>query len=86
MLCFANPFIAVCWTLSLGPFSLIGGTSFQPGNTCRDNPSLIITAFAIARSRHAVFSENLKNMVRGCRIGDEVNVAGGCIGVPLYSG
>jgi [protein-PII] uridylyltransferase len=63
-------------TLSLGPFSLIGRTLVPAaGNTCRDNPSLIITAFAIAQSRHAVFSESLKSMVRGCRIGDEVRTS-----------
>jgi [protein-PII] uridylyltransferase len=63
-------------TLSLGPFSLIGRTLVPAsGNTCRDNPALIITAFAIAQSRHAVFSENLKSMVRGCRIGDDVRTS-----------
>jgi [protein-PII] uridylyltransferase len=63
-------------TLTLGPFSLIGRTLVPASEeTCRDNPALIMSAFALAQSRHAVFSEKLKTMVRGCRIGDEVRTS-----------
>jgi [protein-PII] uridylyltransferase len=58
-------------TLSLGPFSLIGRTLVpSSGNDCRGDPSCIMTAFEIAQSRHALFSDRLKVMVRECRIED----------------
>lgn len=58
-------------TLSLGPFSLVGRTLVPSlGNDCGGDTSFIMAAFVIAQSRHAVFSDKLKAMIRECRIGD----------------
>jgi [protein-PII] uridylyltransferase len=63
-------------TLKLGSFSLIGRTLVPASEqVCREDPASIMTAFAIAQSRHAVFSDKLKSMVRGCRMGDEVRTS-----------
>jgi [protein-PII] uridylyltransferase len=57
--------------LSLGSFSLIGRTVVPAsGSDCGGDPSSIMAAFEIMQSRHAVFSDKLKSMVRECRIGD----------------
>ncbi len=59
-------------SLPLGPFSLAGKVLVpSPGSDCGGGPSLIMTAFEIAQSRHALFSDKLKTMVRECRIADE---------------
>jgi [protein-PII] uridylyltransferase len=56
-------------TLRLGPFSLVGRTLMPASGTdCAGNTSLIMTAFGVAQSRHATFSERLEAMVRSCRI------------------
>ncbi len=63
-------------TLNLGSFSLIGRTLVPASEgICSDNPALIMTAFALAQSRHAAFSDKLKTMIHGCRIGDEVRTS-----------
>lgn len=58
-------------TQKLGPFSLTGRTLF-PSSTegCHENAALAMTAFEIAQERHAVFSDHLKSLIRGCRIDD----------------
>ena len=59
-------------SLSLGPFSLIGRTLVpSSGKDCAGDASMIMTAFQIAQSRHAVFSAKLTSLVHDCRIGDE---------------
>ena len=58
--------------LSLGTFSLVGRTLITtPEKDCGGDPSLIMSAFEVAQSRRATFSDKLKSMVRECRIGDE---------------
>ncbi len=60
-------------TLSIGPFKLAGKTLFPATDEgCKGNAELIMTAFDIAHSRHAVFSDRLKSHVRWCRMSDEV--------------
>jgi [protein-PII] uridylyltransferase len=59
-------------TVSLGSFSLIGRTLVPASeNDCGGGPAYIMNAFGIAQSRHAVFSDRLKAMIRECRIGDD---------------
>lgn len=63
-------------TLPLGPFKLVGRTLFPASDeVCRDNPALIMSAFEVAQSRHAVFSDRLRAQVRGCRINDDVRTS-----------
>lgn len=63
-------------TLKLGSFSLIGRTLVPAAEgVCREDPAQIMAAFAIAQSRHAAFSDKLKALVRGCRMGDEVRTS-----------
>jgi len=58
--------------LMIGPFSLIGKTLIPPtDDICRGDMSLILSAFEIAQSRHAVLSDHLKSLIRGCRIDDQ---------------
>jgi len=60
-------------TWQLGPFSLNGRTLFPASSAlCCEDPGLAMTAFEIAQSRHAVFSDHLTSLVRGCRIDDQV--------------
>jgi len=60
-------------TWKLGPFSLNGRTLFPASSElCREDPALAMTAFEIAQSRHALFSDHLTSLVRGCRIDDRV--------------
>ncbi len=59
--------------LPLGHFSLIGRTLVPASeDLCHSNPSLVMSAFEIAQNRHAVFSDRMKSMIRGCRIDDMV--------------
>ena len=63
-------------TLSLGPFNLVGRTLFPASNDWQQHdPALIVSAFELAQSRHAVFSDRLKAQVLGCRISDEVRTS-----------
>jgi [protein-PII] uridylyltransferase len=58
-------------THKLGPFSLTGRTLFVPSTEgCQENAAFAMTAFEIAQERHAVFSDNLTSLIRGCRIDD----------------
>ncbi len=58
-------------TLKLGSFSLTGRTLFpSSAEGCRENAALAMTAFEIAQERHAVFSDHLRSLIRGCRIDD----------------
>jgi [protein-PII] uridylyltransferase len=63
-------------TVPVGPFKLVGRALLPESlETCRNNPALIVSAFEIVQSRHAVFSDQLRSMVRGCRIGNEVRTS-----------
>ncbi len=63
-------------TVPLGPFSLIGRTLVPASeDLCHRNPSLVMSAFEIAQSRHAAFSDRMKSMIRGCRIDDTVRTS-----------
>lgn len=58
-------------TLTLGPFSLTNRTLFFASpDACREDPALVMKAFEIAQSRHAMFSDQLTSLVRGCRLDD----------------
>lgn len=58
--------------LMIGPFSLIGKTLVPPSDDiCRGDMSLVLSAFEISQSRHAVLSDHLKSLIRGCRIDDQ---------------
>jgi len=58
-------------TQKLGPFSLTGRTLFpSSAEGCHENAELAMMAFEIAQERHAVFSDHLKILIRGCRIDD----------------
>jgi [protein-PII] uridylyltransferase len=58
-------------TQQFGPFSLTGRTLFAPSTDgCKENAALAMMAFEIAQERHAVFSDHLKSLIRGCRIDD----------------
>jgi len=60
-------------TRKLGPFSLRGRTLFpSSAEGCQEKAALAISAFELAQERHAVFSEHLKSLIRGCRIDDAV--------------
>ncbi len=63
-------------TIRLGPFSIKGRTLFPASDTViKENPSLSITAFELAHLRHATLSDHLKEMIRLCRISDEVRAS-----------
>ena len=63
-------------TLLLGPFSLIGRTLMPTSEgACQEDPSLIMTAFELAQSRHAVFSGRLRSLISSCRIDDRVRTS-----------
>lgn len=56
-------------TQTLGPFSLKGRTLFASlAEGGSDDPALVMTAFEIAQSRHAVFSDQLRSLVQGRRL------------------
>ncbi|HUI45532.1 MAG TPA: [protein-PII] uridylyltransferase [Nitrospirota bacterium] len=62
--------------LLIGPFSLIGKTLVPPADDiCRDDMSLVLSAFEIAQTRHAVLSDHLKSLIRGCKIDDQARVS-----------
>lgn len=62
--------------LSLGPFSLVGRTLIPSSDgTCHDDPSLIMTAFELAQTRHATFSDRLRFLISSCRIDDRVRAS-----------
>jgi len=53
----------------LGHFSLIGRTLIPQSTTsCKNDSSLIMTAFELAQTRHAIFSEKLRSLIKACRI------------------
>lgn len=59
-------------TVSLGSFKLAGKTLLLDApNASAKDPALILSAFEIAQSRHAVFSDRLRSTIRECRIDDE---------------
>jgi [protein-PII] uridylyltransferase len=59
--------------LSLGPFTLIGRTLMPSSQSnCKDDPSLIMSAFEIVQSRHAVLSDRLRSLIGSCRIDNGV--------------
>jgi len=61
---------------ALGPFTLVGRTLIISGNgTCQGDVSLIMQAFEVAKSRRAVFSDRLRDMIRSCRIEDEARTS-----------
>ncbi len=63
-------------TLKLGPFSLAGRTLFPASpDLSRVDPSLAMTAFEISQSRHATFSDHLRNLIRTCRIDDHARTS-----------
>ncbi len=58
--------------MTIGPFSLIGKTLIPlADDICRNDPSVVFSAFEIAQSRHAVLSDHLKSLVRACRIDEQ---------------
>ncbi len=60
----------------LGPFSLVDRTLVPASeDVIPKDPVLIMQAFQIAQSRHAVLSDRLKAMVREARFGDEVRAS-----------
>ncbi|MGE5808320.1 MAG: [protein-PII] uridylyltransferase [Nitrospirota bacterium] len=62
--------------VTIGLFSLIGRTLVSASDDlCRNDPSLVMSAFEIAQARHAVFSEHMKKLIRGCRIDDGVRTS-----------
>jgi len=59
-------------TVPLGPFSLVGRTLVAASDDlCGTDPSLAMSAFDTAQTRHASFSDHMKALIRECRI-DEV--------------
>jgi [protein-PII] uridylyltransferase len=60
-------------TIAVGSFSLIGRTLVPASDEmCRKDATLVMSAFATAQARHAVFSDRLKSLVRECRMDDGV--------------
>lgn len=60
-------------SLSLGPFTLVGKTLAPvSGEELCSAPELFLDAFEAFQTRHAVFSERLKQLIRTCRFGDAV--------------
>jgi [protein-PII] uridylyltransferase len=63
-------------TVSLGQFKLVGRTLVSASeDVCRQDPALIMTAFEIAQSRHALFSDKLTSQIRSCRVSEEVRTS-----------
>ena len=63
-------------TTQLGAFKLANRTLFpSEGDICQKDPSLLMTAFEIAQSRHAQLSDALQEQIRGCRMNDEVRTS-----------
>ncbi len=59
-------------TRTMGPFSLVGKTLvLREERDCCSDISLLMQAFRIAQSHHAVFSDRMKAAVRSCRLGEE---------------
>ena len=62
--------------LSLGPFSLVGRTLMPSSDgTVTTIRRLIMTAFELAQSRHAAFSDRLRSLISSCRIDDRVRTS-----------
>ncbi len=63
-------------TVPIGPFSL-AGRMLMPASEdlCRSDPALVMSAFETAQERHAVFSDRMKSLIRGCRIDDGVRTS-----------
>ena len=62
--------------LSIGPFSLLGKTLVPASeDVIREDPVQILAAFEIMQTRHAVFSEALKTMIRSRKIDDTVRTS-----------
>ncbi len=59
--------------ITIGPFSLIGKTLVSASDDlCRSDPSLVMSAFEVAQSRHATLSDHMKELIRGCKIDNAV--------------
>jgi [protein-PII] uridylyltransferase len=58
---------------AIGPFTMTGKTlSTAAEEVLVARPELFMHAFELYQSRHAVFSDRLKNLISTCRFGDEV--------------
>ena len=58
---------------TLGPFTLVGKTLVPADEEqLRASPELFLDAFEIYQTRHAAFSERLKNLIAASRFGDPV--------------
>ncbi len=61
---------------ALGPFTLIGRILIPASDKeCEGNASAVLTAFELARTHHASFSDKLKALIRTCRIDDSARSA-----------
>lgn len=61
---------------SLGAFSLVGRTLFLASDqACNQDHALVLTAFELVQSHHAAFSEQLRELIKKCRIDDEVRTS-----------
>ncbi|MHB8844674.1 MAG: [protein-PII] uridylyltransferase [Nitrospirota bacterium] len=63
-------------SLPLGPFTLVGKTLAPASDDalCSD-PGLFLEAFEAFQTRHAVFSDRLKQLILTCRFGDPVRTS-----------
>ena len=60
-------------TTVLGAFSLVGRTLIlRLEQACKEDPSLILTAFELAKSHRAVLSDHLKDLIKTCRIDEKM--------------
>ena len=61
---------------SLGAFSLVGRTLFLASDNASSRDfTLVLTAFKLAQSHHASFSEQLREMISKCKIDDKVRTS-----------
>jgi [protein-PII] uridylyltransferase len=62
--------------ISLGAFSLVGRTLFLSSEqACNEDHALVLTAFELAQSRHAAFSDHLKDLIKKCRMDRNVRTS-----------
>ena len=63
-------------TLSLGQFKLVGRTLVPISDeVCGQDPALIMKAFQIAQSHHAVLSDRMRSQIRHCCIDDRTRTS-----------
>lgn len=61
---------------SLGPFTLVGKVLAPASEDALcDDPGLFLDAFEAYQTRHAVFSDRLKQLIMTCRFGDAVRAS-----------